>query len=400
MAGRAAGLPFNLSSVGKHLRGVLQTVYGHGDYDTNFETVSTNSLIKGKVDGKTSLTFSDGTDANRIRYREYIGELLVPENPSAFNVTRYQINPGLASFVPVLSHLADVYTSYRMEGLMFEYVSESSDYVSHTTMGSVTLTGNHNPNQPNYNSKVEANNSNHAISRKPSKSMIFGWECKNQNANGYFLRDGPTTQELGLTDIGSFQVCTSLSDDYTPGSKLGELWITYDVVLKDLKTAQHPPGHAHWRGNAVNTVTSITNLGTGSWLYNGIFKSITTSTTTNYNDTVTITLPYPGILMQLGINGNCNTAMNMAVGSGYSFSIISGGEFENYYVNNSASQINAPGTAVTAYNVACSTVILATSETVKIKIGYLQQDPAQDASIPVAIDMMVNVIGYGAQGGL
>ena len=165
MVGRSMGLPFNMSSLARPLRGILQTVYGHGDYNiaSNHEAIATNSLFKGKVDPKTSLTFMKDTDAIRLQYREYIGELKVPENPAEFNVVRYDINPGLSSFLPVASHVADVYTSYRMEGLMFEFISESSNFVSQTAMGSVTLTGNHNPTAENYASKVEAINSNHAI---------------------------------------------------------------------------------------------------------------------------------------------------------------------------------------------------------------------------------------------
>jgi len=68
------------------------------------------------------------------------------------------------------------------------------------------------------------------VSARPDSSILYGVECANQPVGGYYLRSSSSlaAQPLNFTDMGTMYVAVQ-NTTITPGTALGELWVTYDV---------------------------------------------------------------------------------------------------------------------------------------------------------------------------
>jgi len=61
-----------------------------------------------------------------ITHREYVADILAgANNPSAFNVTTFPVNPGQSSSFQWLSRIAANYESYQFQSLSAEYETEA-----------------------------------------------------------------------------------------------------------------------------------------------------------------------------------------------------------------------------------------------------------------------------------
>jgi len=174
--------------------------------------------------------------STRVRHREYLGDITVPSAPTAFTLTTYTVNPGDNYTFPWLSALAVQYQQYKFDGLIFEFRTLASDITSGGALGAVVMASNYDVVQPAFTSKVQMENSQYAVSTKPSCSMIHTMECApGQVANNlYYVRNsGPVTAsgtDNRMYDLANFQIATQ----GLPGSSgqvLGELWVSYDVQL-------------------------------------------------------------------------------------------------------------------------------------------------------------------------
>lgn len=209
----------------------LSRIIGSGDYESNFEEVSQNSLSK-KV---SSATASFGrTETMRMRNREFIQNVVSDGTP--FSLTPVSINPGLASSMPLLANIAANFVKYKAHGVVLEFVSLVSSYTATAPMGAVVLSAQYNASAPAFTNKVAMENTAHAISAKPSSNIVYGVECKNSLTpyNEYFVR---TSDTLSTSDILE-DLCTVYlalaglsATTYPAGTVIGELWITYDIEL-------------------------------------------------------------------------------------------------------------------------------------------------------------------------
>jgi len=227
-----------VSAVGKYagskLGNKLAQLVGFGDY-----TVTSNTLSKvGKAldPGQSIPSFGIMGTSTQVRHREYITDILVPASPAIFTNTSFTINPGSLSTFPWLAQLAVQYQQYRMNGLVFEYRTMTSETNTGGPMGSVIMATNYDVLENPYSDKIHMENSQFAVSAKPSCSQIHTVECDvSQVANKlYYVRStsssGTASQDARFYDLGTFQIAT-LGLPGTTGQVLGELWASYDVSL-------------------------------------------------------------------------------------------------------------------------------------------------------------------------
>jgi hypothetical protein len=220
------------AKIGKMAGKGLSAITGYGDYTVSSNTLSTVSTSVDMVP-----QFVRNEHSVRVRHREFIRDLLVPSNPADFNVADEVINPANKNLFPWLCRMAKQYSQYKIHGMVFTYKTMSSDYAASGPLGTVFMATNYNALDRAFQSKVELENTEFAVSTKPSQSLIHAIEC-DPKVSGFdilYVRDPAydTTGEVSdrrFYDYGRFQVGTQGLPGST-GNTLGELWVSYDIEL-------------------------------------------------------------------------------------------------------------------------------------------------------------------------
>jgi hypothetical protein len=146
----------------------------------------------------------------------------------------YPLNPGMDQTFPWLSGIARNYQQYRMNGVVFNYVSTSAFALGTTNsaLGKVILATNYNAEDPPYTSTTGALATQFSNYCRPADSIAHAIECApTQTANNvYYVRtdlDGEQ-KDLRITDLGFTQIST---EGMQSTSEVGGLWISYDITL-------------------------------------------------------------------------------------------------------------------------------------------------------------------------
>jgi len=325
----------NAGDYGRRLARRLSKIVGSGDYTVN-DTPVFNSLI-GKKDfpATTATTFGDG--GFRIKNREYLGELKNGGTANTFYSSTYTINAGLLG--PLLSQLAANYEEYKVHGLVFEFHSTTSPYLSTSAMGSIIMSMLYNPAAPPFTSKVNMANSEHAITFRPDESGVYGVECEKSRTDNFLVRvDNTVGAGNPIYDFGVFTIATQLAASAYANMQLGEIWVSYDIELMKPRLSTSPSSALHLQvqssGNqstglvpastsynvAVATgqlvsgtidistsggplVISMPNLIAGQFVY--VVWNISTDSTTNPLSTAVMTnYGFDAIAWSGGTNGN------------------------------------------------------------------------------------------------
>lgn len=219
------------ASVGRRLGGGLAAVTGYGDYN-----VGTNSLSRMSTSVDMVPQFVKNDHSVRVCHREFIRDLTVPINPTAFVNSEQLINPANANLFPWLSRLAKQYSQYKIHGMVFVYKTMTSDYAAAGPLGTIVVATNYNAIDRAFTNKIEMENAEFAVSCKPSMSLVHAIECA-PSVSGetvLYVRDPAyetaDTSDKRFYDYGKFQVATAgLPGTSTPGTTLGELWVSYDI---------------------------------------------------------------------------------------------------------------------------------------------------------------------------
>lgn len=201
---------------------VVDYVTGKGDYK-----IHKNTLVKPHI------VPSFGKGCVRITHREYVGKV---QSTVVFNNTSYGINPGLPQTFPWLSQIANNFEMYKMNGLIFEYVSYSANALNstNTALGKIVLATDYNALDPPYQDVQQMYATEFCNSGPPAASIMHAVECEpaENPLKLYFIRGGPVSStpaaDLRMYDMGNFQIATQGSQQV---SDAGELWVTYDVSL-------------------------------------------------------------------------------------------------------------------------------------------------------------------------
>lgn len=226
IVGSRLGTMFNapyLRGVGKWLGSGIGSIFGSGDYQVVGAQPSYNVLMNGAQIPK----FSSTNASNIVCHREYLGDIA---GSSAFLNRPFALNPGMATTFPWLATVAQNYQQYKFHGLIFEFRSLITDFVTSGAPGVVVMATNYNADSPAYNTKQEMENSEYAVSTKPTINLMHGVECALDQTvlSQLYVRTGalPVGQDLKFTDLGLFQLASQLNP---AGSLIGELWVSYCV---------------------------------------------------------------------------------------------------------------------------------------------------------------------------
>lgn len=233
---------------------------GFGDYH-----IKKNSLMNGMAPmkmGQQVAAFGNMSSATIVKHREYIREIKIPTVPGDFVNTLLPLNPGLRSVFPWLSNIAAQYQEYQWIGCIFEFRSLTSDSAAVLQLGSVIMASNYDTAEPLYVDKRHMENSQFAVSAKPSKGMIHPIECDPSVTFVpiKYVRTGglaPGTDSR-LYDHCNVQVATEGLPVGSTGS-IGELWVSYEVALYKPNLGIGASLRDHFYGTTA-TVGAIANV--------------------------------------------------------------------------------------------------------------------------------------------
>jgi len=233
MAGRALGGMVGQGDLGSAAGSSLARLFGHGDY-----TVKSNSLVS-DLSGPTIPKFANEGRAIRVREREYLGDVLSSGTPGAFDLQSYAVNPTDPKTFPWLSLIAPLFDEWEPHGIVFEFVSTSSEFNGASqALGAVIMATDYDSYDPLYTSKQQMENADYACSTKPSCNLIHGLECDPKERPIKVLYTEPSAnQPITFTNLANFQIATQGMSNAQVN--LGELWISYDIsFLKKQITPQ------------------------------------------------------------------------------------------------------------------------------------------------------------------
>lgn len=209
---------------GSGLGSLFRKITGWGDY-----AVKSNSLIN-----KDEIVPTFGEDSIRVRKREFISALNATS--TGFANEAFAIQPGLDTSFPWLSAIAANYEQYRINGMIFQFVSTSSDAIASTTalgLGQVILATNYNAAEDPFVDAPQMLNYTFSNSGKPSDNILHAIECAPTDTPQklYYVRTGdvPENQDARLYDLGTFQIATNNMPAAYTG--MGQLWCSYDITF-------------------------------------------------------------------------------------------------------------------------------------------------------------------------
>lgn len=213
-------------------------IFGSGDYVSK-PGVKSNSILSPQIP-----SFSSGSATIRVRHREFLGDVFSSATANTFDIQSYSINPGLLKVFPWLSQVcASTFQQYRLNGMVFEFRSMSSDSLNstNTALGQVIMATDYDSVDVAFTSKQQMENTEFGVSCKPSSNMIHAIECAPQltSVSEKYIRayDPPVNTDIRLYDMGKFYIATNGCQG--TNVNLGELWVSYDVSL--IKSIEQPP---------------------------------------------------------------------------------------------------------------------------------------------------------------
>lgn len=248
VGGRLGGL-LGSSELGRQAGLGISKILGFGDYD-----IKTNSLMKSTGGGPHVPMFTRlGDNGIRVAAREYIGDI-VSGPTGTFALESYPIQPTNSRTFPWLSNVATLFDQWEPMGIVFEYVSTSSDFNgSAQGLGTVILATDYNATDASYPNKRVMENADYSSSGKPSMGQFHGVECDPAQRPTKLLFTQPVTvgEVNNQYTLGNFQVASAGVS--AAGVTLGELWVSYDITFfKKQLNPQRLLGGS-WYGNATST---------------------------------------------------------------------------------------------------------------------------------------------------
>lgn len=224
--GRSIGGMFGNSAIGavagRWLGSGIGSIFGSGDY----QQMGTSPKYNVITNGSQMPQFDTTKQTNIVCHREYLGDI---QGTAGFVNASYPLNPGMSQTFPWLSTVAQNYQEYRIHGIVFEFRSLITDFITSGAPGVVIMATNYNADSPIYATKQQMENSEFAVSVKPTINMMHGVECALSSTvlPQKFVRSGAIgpNQDLRLYDLGNFQFATQQN----PVQDIGELWVSYCI---------------------------------------------------------------------------------------------------------------------------------------------------------------------------
>jgi len=258
--GRAIGGFFGPTgaSIGASAGEMFKRLTGFGDYKVNSNSLATT------VDALPS--FGNVSRGTKIVHREFLFDVVTAPIAGAFNIQRVPLQPGLLISFPWLSATAENYQQYQLNGVVYEFKSNSYDALAstNTASGTVVMSTNYNVLEPDFTNKFTMEQTQYTCSGKPSRDLLHPIECARAEtpASILYTRAGPVTLgDARLYDWGNFYIATVGMQGVS--TNIGELWVTYDITLLKPKLTNTVDVYDHW-------VISPTNVLPGGAAYYGV----------------------------------------------------------------------------------------------------------------------------------
>lgn len=236
LIGTSIGSAFGNPAMGASVGTALSQLFGHGDYQ--IQSNSLMSAMAGQPDpnaGPIVPVFSeDGKRGIRVVEREFLGDIsssgTLISGSSTFGNQNFPINPQNNSTFPWLSVIAAQFDQWEPNGLVFEFVSSSSEFNGTSqALGTVIMATDYDTQDPTFTSKLQMENCDYACSVKPSNNLNHGIECAVAQRPTKVLYTTPRSATPQFSTLGNFQIATVGCN--TTNAKLGELWVSYDITF-------------------------------------------------------------------------------------------------------------------------------------------------------------------------
>lgn len=215
-------------------------IFGSGDYVMSPNPVKYNIL----VNESQVPQFGSMPNQVHVRHREYLGDIVTSGTIGAFRIQNFPINPGMAISFPWLSQVCGAtFQQYRVNGMVFEYRTMSSDSLNstNTALGSVIMATEYDSTDTVFTNKAEMENTEFGVSCKPSCNMMHAIECdrRQTSVSEMYVRNSapPANADIRMYDLGRFSIATV--GFQAANVNIGELWCTYDITL--FKAVLEPP---------------------------------------------------------------------------------------------------------------------------------------------------------------
>lgn len=313
--GEQVGQKMGSKSAGRFVAGQVTKVphyLGYGDYD-----VKHNSLMRtgfGAMDeahNQPVKFFSSGR-ATRIQEREFICSVY---GTVEFQNISFPVTPSNPSTFPWLSSIADKFDQWEPHGIVFEFRTMASDYAANVSLGTLVLAMDYDATDPAYANKIEAENSDYAVSTKPSCSAIAGIECSLGERPTKVLYTGsiPAGRDPNLFSMGNFQVGTQGLP--TNSTLIGELWVSYDISFykKQIASASRSADYSFQLVPGQTAATPWGNTGNPNYYYeNGLSFDFLGINDNIYFPNVPGTFMFEVYITGTGIVGNSFNGFNGA----------------------------------------------------------------------------------------
>lgn len=182
---------------------------------------------------------ADETGAVTVSRREYVCDIYGPT--TAFANQAFPLNPGLEATFPWLAQIAQNYDEYELLQCIFTYRSTTTDVGTSTTgqCGTVIMATNYNAGAAPFADKVVMMEYDGAMSSKTTESQMHGVECdpSKLSESGHYIRSNPTVvgQDIKSYDHATFQLAVANSPAAFANQSIGELWVSYTVLLRKPK---------------------------------------------------------------------------------------------------------------------------------------------------------------------
>lgn len=246
------GMNSVLGNLGMLAGNGISKFFGLGAYK-----LKQNSLFDSQTGSQ--IPFMHSTDETIVfRHREYLGDLV---SSTGYTTLSFDLNPGLEKTFPYLSTIAANFQEYKFRGLIVEFKSTSSTVVTgaNTAMGTVSMVAQYRADASPPASKIQLLNEMWSAEGRPCDSFCLPVECdpKENAMSIQYIRTGelPTNQDQKFYDLAKVTVATQ--GQQVAGTIIGELWISYEVVL--YKPRMHAPGQAIVDNAARYSFTGSTN---------------------------------------------------------------------------------------------------------------------------------------------
>jgi hypothetical protein len=174
-------------------------------------------------------------DAATITHREFVGDIT---GTALFALSKHVINPGMPGLFPWLSKIAINYETYNFTKLQFHYETA----VSTTTSGSILMAVDYDAGDADPLDKRQLMSYAHAVRSAAWQEDTYSCHVADLSkfVKERYVRKEEEKGDIKTYDVGNFFIATQ----GTPAAEMGELYVSYTVVLRTPQSAGVAPSAA------------------------------------------------------------------------------------------------------------------------------------------------------------